>query len=228
MPGGRSRLPVLAELSAPAGTERIWSLRNSDLERLSGFRGWIGESSAVLVTGAAEPSRQLAVGLAGVAAASGRRTALLDCDLGLPRLAVDLGLAPTPGLHEYLRWEATPAEVLQPLTLTGPAAAAATHPLVCIVAGRPAADPAVLVGLQSFRHMTAKLRSAYDLLVLAGPALGEDGPALEAIAAQADGVLAAVSPAQASGRRARRALGAAMDRLPAKPLGAVVVADGLA
>ena len=48
--------------------------------------------------------------------------------------------------------------------------------------------------------MTAKLRSAYDLLVVAGPALGEGGAGLGAIAAQLDGVLAAVGPGQSSGR----------------------------
>jgi Mrp family chromosome partitioning ATPase len=222
MPGGRAKLPVLAELSAPGGEEPIWSLRRRDLERLGGFRDWLGGRESVLVTGAEEPARVLAVALAGVAAASGLRTVLLEGDLARPRLAVELGLAPTPGLHEYLRWEATPAEVLQPLTLTGPAAGSARHPLVCIAAGRPAADPAVLTGLQSFRHMTAKLRAAYDLLVVAGPGLEQHGFALEAIAAEIEGVIAAIGPEQSS-RRRRRALRASLERLAAEPMGAVVI-----
>lgn len=224
MRGGRAKLPVLTELSAAVGGERLWSLRRGDLEHLAGFRSWLGEHRSVLVTGAEEPARVLAVSLAAVAAASGLRTALLECDLARPRLAVDLGLAPTPGLHEYLRWEATPAQVLQPLALAGPAAGAAEHPLTCVVAGRPAADPAILVGLQSFRHMAAKVRAAYDLVVVAGPALEAEEDSLATIAAQADGVLAAIAPEQASGRR-RRSLRASLARIPAEPIGAVVVAE---
>ena len=222
MPGGRAKLPVLAELSAPAGTGAIWGLRNADLERLGGFREWLGERGSVLVTGAEELAGPLAVALAGVAAASGLRVVLLEGDLARPRLAVELGLAPTPGLHEYLRWEATPAEVLQPLTLTGSAAGAAEHPLVCIVAGRPAADPAVLVGLQSFRHMAAKLRAAYDLVVIAGPALESSGGGLGEIAAQAEGAIAAIGSRDCSGRRLR-ALSDSLGALATRPLGAVVV-----
>ncbi len=106
------------------------------------------------------------------AAAPGSATALLECDLAQPRLALDLGLAPTPGLHEYLRWEATPSEVVQPLTLAGSAASRQSAPLACVSAGRQAADSGALLGLQSFRHMTAKLRNAYDLVVFLGPPLG--------------------------------------------------------
>jgi Mrp family chromosome partitioning ATPase len=222
MRGGRARLPVLAELSDPGGEERVWSLRRHDLEVLAGFREWLGERRSLLVTGAEVPARTLAVTLGAVAAAAGLRTLLLECDLAQPRLAVELGLAPTPGLHEYLRWEATPAQVLQSLMLAGPAAGAAEHPLSCVVAGRPAGDPAVLLGLQSFRHMVAKVRAAYDLLVVAGPALDGGEELLAPLAAEVEGALAAVGPKQASGRR-RRALAAALSRLPADSIGAVVL-----
>jgi polysaccharide biosynthesis transport protein len=227
MPGGRAKLPVLAELSAPAATEAIRSLRRSDLERLDGFRDWLGGRGSVLVTGSGDPARTLAVPLAGVAAAAGLRTILVEADLAQPRLAAELGLSPAPGVHEYLRWEAAAAEVLQPLTLTGPAAADAVHPLVCIVAGRPAADAAVLTGLQSFRHMTAKLRSAYDLVVFAGPVLDAGEAGLGETAAQAEGVIATIGP-QAASRRRLRALRASLARLGAEPLGAVVVGEGAA
>ena len=222
MRGGRAKLPVLAELSGPpAAGEGAWSLRSNDLERLGPVRERLDGRRAVLVTGADEQAGVLAPTLAAAAAASGSRTVLLDCDLARPRLAADLGLAQSPGLHEYLRWEATPEEILQPLVLLGPASAAAEEPLVCISAGRAARDPATLLGLQSFRHMAAKLRGAYDLVVIAGPAIEADG-SLPALAAEADGVLAAVPPGQPSGREGR-ALRAAIGRLSAKPLGAVVV-----
>ena len=44
-----------------------------------------------------------------------------------PRLADALGLAPAPGLHEYLRWEAEAPEILQPLVLAGPGLGGATR-----------------------------------------------------------------------------------------------------
>jgi Mrp family chromosome partitioning ATPase len=223
MPGGRRTLPVLAEISGPlAGGEGAWSLRAQDFERLAAVRESLDGHRAVLVTGADQQTRVLAAALAGATAAVGRHTVLLDCDLAQPRLAADLGLAPTPGLHEYLRWEASPPEILQPLMLAGPASAAASDPLVCIAAGRGASDPGTLLGLQSFRHMAAKLRGAYELLVIAGPALATGEDSLPALAAQADALLAAVAPGQDSGRSARQ-LQAAVAQLAIEPLGAVVV-----
>lgn len=214
---GRGRLPVVARIVGP-GPERRWALRRGDFEALSGLLPQLDGSRAVLVTGGGEEAAALAVALAGVAAAHGRRAALLECDLGRPRLAAELGLAPTPGLHEYLRREAEPPQLLQALTLAGSAADAA-EPLVCVAAGRPADDPATLLALPDFAHMAAKLRAAYELVVLAGPPLG--AAAATALGAAADAALVAL-PSRA-GRRARRAAARA---LPAPGLGAVLVAGG--
>jgi Mrp family chromosome partitioning ATPase len=223
MAGGRAKLPVLAEISGPVvAAEQPWALRREDLERVGTVRKRIEGRRAVLVTGTGEAIGVLAVALAGVAAAAGLRTALLECDLARPRLALDLGLAPSPGLHEYLRWEATPPQILQPVVLAGPASASAAEPLVCISAGRGAGDPATLLGLQSFRHMAAKLRGAYDLLVILGPAVGDGKGALPELADQADALLAAVAPGQPSGSEGRE-LRAELGRLPTATLGAVVV-----
>jgi Mrp family chromosome partitioning ATPase len=224
MRGRRGRLPVLAEISAPAAVEgRAWSLRREDFDQVAGLAERLRAQRSVLVTGATDAAGPVAVALAGVATASGRRVALLDCDLGRPRLAADLSLASTPGLHEYLRWEAEPRQLLQPLALGGAAAAGATEPLVFIAGGRPAADPAALLGLQSFGQMTEKLRSAYELLVLAGPPLAAEPEELAPVALQADVVLVAVAPAQTRGRPGR-AVAAAVAALPEPPLGHVVVA----
>jgi MinD-like ATPase involved in chromosome partitioning or flagellar assembly len=94
-------------------------------------------------------------------------------------------------------------------------------PLICIGAGAPASDPATLLGSESFRHAIAKLRGAYDLVVLDSPPPGVDRRALEAVAGTADALLACVSPEQAG--RDGRELRAALRRLPISPLGAVVV-----
>lgn len=223
MRAGRGKLPVLAELSGfEPGAGQVWSLRQADFERLTGLQERLGETRCLLVSGEAELGGALGIALAGAAGAAGRRTVLVECDLARPRLALDLGLEPAPGLHEYLRWEATPEQVLQPLALAGSAAREASEPLVFIAAGRPAPDPTTLFGLQSFHHMTAKLSAAYELVVLVGPALAEGGAALAAVAGRADGLLAAIAPSQSS-RRAGRKLRAALTALPVATLGAVVV-----
>jgi Mrp family chromosome partitioning ATPase len=217
-----SKLAVLAEIGAPASSNgRAWGLRRADLEALRGVLGELGGRRVVLVTGEEGPGATLAVALAGVGAAAGAATALVECDVERPRIAADLGLAPAPGLHEYLRWEAKPGEIVQPLTLAGSASSAEAGPLACVCAGRPASDARTLLGLGSFHHMTAKLRDAYDLVVLLGPPLeGADG-ALACAAAEADGALAALSKRPT--RRAAKAAAAALTALGTSPVGAVVV-----
>jgi Mrp family chromosome partitioning ATPase len=221
----RGRLPILAEIGGPsAGGSPVWSLRRDDYEQVRQLQERLGDRQAVHITGDDGAAGSLAIALAGTASAQGLRAVLLECDLARPRVAADLGLAQSPGLHEYLRWEATAQQVLQPLALGGSASAPARAPLICISAGRQAADPRTLLGLGSFGHMAAKLRHAYDLVVLAGPGLDSDPAAMDAVAAQADAVIAAVTPDRGSGR-GRRALGTAVRRLPAPPLGAVLVGE---
>lgn len=224
MVGGRRKLPVIAEISSPVGGEdRVWSLRREDFDRLEQVHRRLEKRRVVMVGGTEDLSRVLAIGLAGAACAAGRRTILVECDLARPRLAADLGLSPAPGLHEYLRWEATAGEILQPLALAGSRASASAEPLVCVTAGRPAPDPATLLGLQSFRQMAAKVRGAYELVILCGPEVVSGPGGLEAISAEADGVLVAVSAQQASDG-SRQALGSALSGLRPTALGAVVVA----
>jgi Mrp family chromosome partitioning ATPase len=224
MASGRGKLPVLAEIAGPpSGEAPTWGIRERDFEALAKPLGELDGAGDVLVTGGEQERRVVAIALAAVAVAGGRRTILVECDVTRPRLAAELGLAGEPGLHEYLRWEATPAELLQPVVLAGSAAGAAEEPLVCVAAGRPAADPATLLGLASFRQMAAKLREAYELRVLLGPPLADGAAGLSAVAAEAEAVLLALPPAQGKGREAK-AVGAAARRLGPRPLGTVLVA----
>ncbi len=217
-----TKLSVLAELGPPASSNgRAWGLRRGDLEALKGVLREVGHRGVVLVTGEEAPTGTLAVALAAAAAAAGTTTALIECDVERPRLAADLGLSPFPGLHEYLRWEVTPGDIVQSLTLAGPASAGAAGPLACVCAGRPAGDARTLLGLGSFHHMTRKLRDAYELVVLLGPPLEGAGGALSSAAAEADWILAALS--QTPDRRAARANAEALSWLGASALGAVAV-----
>jgi polysaccharide biosynthesis transport protein len=218
---GRRRLPVLAQISGPPDGTRAWALRRSDLKALEQALQRLAERRVVLVSGEREAAPVAAIAVAAAASASGRRTILVECDLAQPRLAAHIGLAAAPGLHEYLRWEAEPADVLQPVALGGSAAVGASDPLACVCAGRPASKAETLLGLQSFAHMVEKLRGAYELVLLSGaPLLDEPGPSLAA-ARQADATVAAM-PASAAGDRA---LAMAVKRLPIPALGMIAVED---
>lgn len=214
-------MKVLAKISSGSRVDlRAGTLRRRDLRVFDGLLEELGGAGTVLVTGAAERKRSGAIGLAAAAAAGGTRTALLECDLRAPSMAGDLGLLAEPGLHEYLRGEAGAAQILQALVLAGPGSAGATDPLVCLVAGRPAADGHALLASEGFRHAMARLRSAYELVVLAGPSLEEGPMQLEAAATHADTALACVDVSDAHGRRARR-LQRALRQMPGRFAGLV-------
>lgn len=216
-----TKLPVLAEIGAPASSNgRAWGLRRTDLEQLAAVRERLDGVQTVLVTGQEAATVTVAVALAGAAAAGGRSAVLVECDIERPRLAEALGLAPTPGLHEYLRWEATPADVVQPIALAG-SAAAEPGALACVTAGRQSASSRALLDLGSFRHMTAKLREAYEVTILLGPPLEGAGGALGSAAAESDCVVAALT--QRPDRRYAKATFEALSWLQARPLGAIVV-----
>lgn len=216
---GRTRLPVLAELSGPPEGARAWSLRRRDFEALEQALPRLEGQRVILVTGNREAAPVAAIGLAAAAAARGRRTILVECDLARPQLAAYVGLNAAPGLHEYLRWEAEPADVLQPVALGGSAANGSADPLACVCAGRPASKTETLLGLQSFAHMVEKLRSGYDLALLsAPPLLDEPGPC--AIAARHADAIVAATPAAPTGDRA---LTKAIKRLPIAALGTIAV-----
>lgn len=188
-------MKVLAEIPSRASPDlRAGSLRRGDLEAFGGLLEKLRGTRAALVTGDGMGRRQVSVGLATAAAAAGTRTALLECDLADPGLADALGLARAPGLHEYLRGTVDVESVLKPVVLAGPGSAGATEPLVCIVAGRPAADGWALLASDRFRRAVEGLRAGYEMVVIDGPSLGEQ--ALGAVVGLVDSTLACVGPAE--------------------------------
>jgi Mrp family chromosome partitioning ATPase len=218
----RARLPVLARIAGPAEGSRAWSLRREDFASLEGALPLLDGQRVVLVSGEAEAAPVAAIALSAAATSVGRRTILVECDLAQPRLASQVGLAAAPGLHEYLRWEAEPQDVIQPVVLGGPAATGLTEPLVCVCGGRPATKAETLLGLQSFAHMVAKLRGAYELVVLSGPSAVAEPGACASVARHADAVVVGLPASEAAGRNSRGVRGA-VSRLPAPALGAIAV-----
>jgi Mrp family chromosome partitioning ATPase len=213
---GRSRLPLLAEISGPEDG-RAWALRRGDFENLREALNRLAGQRVLAVVGEGEAPAVAAIGIATAVSAAGRGTILVDCDLARPKLAGSVGIAASPGLHEYLRWEAEPRDVLQPVSLAGAAAGNGTAQLVCLAAGRPAAKTETLLGLQSFAHMVAKLRGAYELVLLLAPPLLSEPAACLAVAAQADGVVS--GEAKGSDRAVKKAIRS----LPVPALGSIAV-----
>jgi Mrp family chromosome partitioning ATPase len=165
---------VQAEIPARTSPDlRAGSLRRCDLEAFERVLGGLDGASAILVSGADREAPAGAVGLATAAAAAGARTVLVECDLAEPRIAEALGLAMAPGLHEHLLGETSAEGILKPVVLAGPGSVRAREPLVCVVAGRPTADGAQLLRSAGFTAAIAGLRAVYDVLVLAGPPLGD-------------------------------------------------------
>jgi Mrp family chromosome partitioning ATPase len=188
---------VLAEIPArTAPSLRPGTLRRGDLDAFRRLLGGLGGARVVLVTGTGEGRRGAAVGLATAAVAGGRRAALVECDLVEPWLADALGLADAPGLDEYLRGTVKAEDVLKPVVLAGPGSSGASEPLVCVVAGRPSAEggPRLLASAALSRAL-AGLRTAYELVVIAGPPL-KDEYSLRALLALADATIACLPPSE--------------------------------
>ena len=176
-------MKVLAEIPRRSSDGlRTGALRRSDQEAFVELLAGLPDARALLVIGAAPGRRKVSAALAAAAAASGTRTALLECELAAPALAEELGLAMAPGLHEYLRGAAEAEAILKPLVLAGPGSTEAREPLVCVVAGLPASDSPTLLASERFRYVAAGLRSSYELLVIDGPPPGRDAEVLAAMA----------------------------------------------
>lgn len=201
----RARPTVLAELPAPRAGSRPGALNRAELEALAGLAVAIEGARAVLTSG---PEKSLvARGLATVEAAGGRRVCLLECDLSRPKAAAELGLAATPGLHEYLLGEAEAPQILQSLVLAGPASAQASAPLTCIVAGASSPSPASVLASERCAHAIAMLRRAYDLLVIDGPSPEGESDFLHAVGPLLDSTLLCGERAQLPKRVPTRTTG---------------------
>lgn len=187
---GRGKPPVWAEVSGDR-SDRAGTLRRRDLEAYGRLLEELSDARTVLMTGTRANRREVAVGLAAAAAAAGTRTALLECDLVEPGLADALGLSRAPGLHEYVRGEAEAEDVLKPVALAGPGSAAATEPLVCVVAGRASAEGPLLFGSKAFAQALSGLGAAYAFVVIDGPPI-RDEHSLRALLGQADSTIACI------------------------------------
>lgn len=105
------------------------------------------------------------------------RVAVVDANLRQPALAERLAITPTTGLIDVL---------------TGAAALDAglgktLYPLLHILPGATAANPAEVLALDALRWLTLRLRDRFDLILVDGPHLG-DHAELPALLAACDGM----------------------------------------
>ena len=116
---------------------------------------------AVTSAVAGEGKTVSAVNLARNLASSGRKKVLLvDVDLRKCDLAKGLGVAPVPGLTEYLAGSATLKEILQKSPVKG---------LVVIPGGLRIAAPWQLLSGKRFRAFLKEVRDRFDLVLLDTP-----------------------------------------------------------
>ncbi len=175
---------------------------------------------AVLVTSplASEGKSTIALGLALVNAAAGKRTLLVECDLRRPVLASRLDLRAGPGLSQYLSGRAAPSDVLQTIVVSS--TLSMMQNLACITAGEATPESAELLGSERFAEFMHEVRETYEVVVLDSTPLLSVVDALELVP-QCDRVLICVRAHQTT-RQESLASMAALHRLPARPTGVVV------
>jgi succinoglycan biosynthesis transport protein ExoP len=178
-----------------------------------------------------EGKSTVAIALAGAAAIAGKRTLLVECDLRRPCFADRLGIEAQPGLTDYLVGQAAPADILQVVKLSAPAAINANGKqpqkeqdeyasMVCITSGSTAPLPAEMLGSERFASFLTKVSKAYDTVILDTSPILSVVDALE-LAPQVDGLLVCVRLSRTTREEARAARDA-LGHLPGRPTGVVV------
>jgi succinoglycan biosynthesis transport protein ExoP len=168
--------------------------RSHFIEAVHAMRISIELSSAnpkvILITSAlpAEGKSTVAMSLAASSASSGKRTALLDCDLRQQSTSEAFGNKRQPGLSEFLRGTAELKDVIIKDLVTK---------IYMIPAGSLVPNAADLLMSQRMRDLIAELRGEFDYIVMDTPPLLAVVDAL-AVATVADKVLVIVEWGQTS------------------------------
>jgi Mrp family chromosome partitioning ATPase len=180
-----------------------------------------------------EGKSTVAASLAAANAAAGNRTLLVECDLRRPCLSDRLAVNRSPGLSDYLTGQASPADIVQIVTLTetgstangqngdaAPTADAEAGRLAVIAAGSQSIRPAELLGSKRFHTFLEEITAAYETVVIDTPPLLSVADTLE-ILPLADTVLLCIRADQTT-RDQARAVTDALARLPERTTAVVV------
>lgn len=177
-----------------------------------------------------EGKTTVSASLAFILAVARRRTLLVESDLRRPVLARRLGVAPSPGLSDFLTGRATPRDVLRTIHFSDPPSAngsrkddalqRSSHDLIFIPAGSPTANAAELLGSPKFEQFIAQVSKAYDVVVIDSSPLLPVADTLELIP-HVDGVIVCARELQTTREQARAAK-ATLDHFPERPAGLVI------
>jgi len=165
-------LPLKKEMELPPGRTAILNLRKIDpfySELFKGLRAKIEykidmvELRVLAVTSAVagEGKTLTAINLAASMASTGRKKVLLmDLDLRKSGIAVELGIAPYPGLGEFLLGSVPMEKIVRNSSVPE---------LYVVPGGRPISSPADMLAGEKFRSFLRELRGQFDLVVLDTP-----------------------------------------------------------
>lgn len=183
-----------------------------------------------------EGKTTVAIALAGIYAATGRRTLLLECDLRRSDFATRLGVAAKPGLSDHLAGRASEREIVQDIVLpwgstapepsnggapTSGAGAEARSPVLlpCITAGSSQPNAAELLNTDRFKIFLDRATRNYDLVIIDTAPLLPVVDSLELVPL-VDAVLLCVRATRTTREQAAAAK-AALDHFPDRPIGLV-------
>lgn len=214
--------------------------RNLEFMRINGGPRAADGPRMIAVTSAIpeEGKTTVACFLAFAAAASGKRTLLIECDLRRPVLAERLSIQAAPGVTDFVNGTAAPADLIQVVPFNDVAvrngaairqpearesvasALPYTRQLVCVTAGTPTDHPVEVLGSAAVRTMLEQARREYDLLVLDTPPVLAVVDALEVID-RAEAIIVCGRAAKLT-RDQARAGKQALNRISDRPIGLVV------
>jgi capsular exopolysaccharide synthesis family protein len=216
--------------SADAASIAAFRMMRTNVRFLSPDRGT--PPRAVLVTSAIseEGKTTVAMGLAMSSAAAGLNTLLIEADTHRPAHAKRLGLAPAPGLADYLSDGLTPDKILQvhPFAEHVDGATSNGHSngrvakLTCITAGNVGAFSGDALGSQRFADVINEVKQVYDLVVIDSAPLLAVAETSEMVAF-VDAIVFCVRMGRTTAEQVRAAR-AALARLPQR-LGGLVLTD---
>lgn len=182
-----------------------------------------------------EGKTTVAIALACVYAATGRRTLLLECDLRRSAFSNRLGIAPRPGLSDHLAGRAPEREIVQDIVLpwnarpeaqtngsqpATPAGGPAERVTLSVVAaGTSRPNAAELLNSDRFRRYLANATRAYEVVIIDTAPLLPVVDSLELVPL-VDAVLLCVRASRTTREQAMAAK-AAIAHFPDRPVGLV-------
>lgn len=169
-----------------------------------------------------EGKSTVAWNLANVAALSGNAL-LIETDLRRPSLSRQHGVAPAPGLAEYLTHQVGLEEIIQHKSVLGGSGNGTATTLDVISAGTPPPNPSELLESHSMEAFLNEVRAKYDLVVIDTAPVGVVSDSL-ALAHSSDGAVV-VSRINKSTRESATRLKERLQRSGVTLLG--VIANGV-